>query len=218
MFNPSQFLTEANNNACTMLIKMTTPAGEGLSKTSAIIPLPSLRDCSGLQFFDQKLIGAVASYLHGSAFTIRKLGKTDGITQWSAPCFLQMHQVGVGLTVGYDDVKTVVVLGSDAAVHKAQARSLIGADLDIIVGKDSAVVQSDVSDSLAIPYSLAGGVLLDLSVKGGRVSVNEKLNRQLYGSAVAADHILAGDVDAPGEMKPLYDVLHKLIVVAGTSI
>ena len=60
----------------------------------------------------------------------------------------------------------MVVLGSDAAVHKAQARSLIGADLDIIVGKDSAVVQSDVSDSQAIPYSLAGGALLDLSVKG----------------------------------------------------
>ena len=46
MINPSQLLTEANNNACTMLIKMTTPAGEGMAKTKAIIPLPSLRDCS----------------------------------------------------------------------------------------------------------------------------------------------------------------------------
>ncbi len=54
----------------------------------------------GLQYFDLKLIGAVASYLHGSAFTIRKLGKQDGTTRWSAPCFLQMHQIGLGLTVG----------------------------------------------------------------------------------------------------------------------
>ena len=132
MINPSNVLTEANNNACTMLIKMTTPADVGTAKTTAIIPLPSLRDCSvrvstaccilqvfcylhpmqalkfpelsacaqGLQFFDLKLVGAVASYLHGSAFTIRKLGKQDGITQWSAPCFLQMHQLGLGLTVG----------------------------------------------------------------------------------------------------------------------
>ena len=53
---------------------------------------------------------------------------------------------------------------------------------------------------------------------GGRVSVDEKLNRQLYGSAVTADHILAGDVDAPGEMKPLYNIIHQLIVAAGTSI
>ena len=42
---------------------------------------------------------------------------------------------------GYDDVKTVVVLGSDPAVHKAQSKFLLGADLDLIVGKDSAVVR-----------------------------------------------------------------------------
>ncbi|DBA70508.1 TPA: hypothetical protein ACH3X2_011909 [Trebouxia sp. C0005] len=217
MINPSQLLTEATNNACTMFIKMTTPAGEGMAKTKAIIPLPSLRDCSGLQFFDLKLIGVAASYLHGSAFTIRKLGKQDGTTQWSAPCFLQMHQIGLGLTVGYDDVKTVVVLGGDPAVHKAQSKFLLGVDLDLIVGKDSAVVQSDVSETQAIPYSMADGALLDISVKGGRITVDEKLNRHLYGSSITADHILAGDVDAPDEMKPLYNIIHKLIAAAGTS-
>lgn len=62
--------------------------------------MASMCHLQGLQFFDLKLVGAVASYLHGSAFTIRKLGEQDGITQWSAPCFLQMHQLGLGLTVG----------------------------------------------------------------------------------------------------------------------
>ena len=67
---------------------------------------------------------------------------------------------------GYDDVKTVVVLGGDPAVHKAQSKFLLGVDLDLIVGKDSAVVQSDVSETQAIPYSMADGALLDISVKG----------------------------------------------------
>ena len=67
---------------------------------------------------------------------------------------------------GYDDVKTVLVLGSDPAVHKAQSKFLLGADLDLIVGKNSAVVQSDVSETQAIPYSMADGALLDISVKG----------------------------------------------------
>ena len=58
------------------------------------------------------------------------------------------------------------MLGSDAALHKAQAKNLLGADLDVIVGKDSTVVQSDVSETQAIPYSVADGALLDLSVKG----------------------------------------------------
>lgn len=202
-----------------MLIKMTTPAGVTKAKTNAIIPLTSLRDCSGLQFFDLKLAGAVASYLHGSAFTIRKLGKQDGATQWSAPCFLQMQQFGLGLTAGYDDVKTIVVLGSDAALHKAQgSRSLFGADLDVIVGNNTPVVQSDVSETQAIPYSMADGALIDFSVKGGGVTVDENLNRQLYGPTATAEHILAGDVHAPEETKPLYDAIHSLIVQAGTSV
>ena len=72
---------------------------------------------------------------------------------------------------GYDDVKTVVVLGTDRALRKAQgSRTLLGADLDVIVGKDSAVVQSDVSQSQAIPYSMADGALIDFSVKGTHAS------------------------------------------------
>ena len=72
-------------------------------------------------------------------------------------------------TAGYDDVKTIVVLGSDAALHKAQdTRPLIGADLDVIVGNDTPVVQSDVSETQAIPYSMADGALIDFSVKGIR--------------------------------------------------
>ena len=49
------------------------------------------------------------------------------------------------------------------------------------------------------------------------MSVNDKLNRELYGPSVTADHILAGDVDSPEEMRPLYNIIHKLIVEAGSS-
>lgn len=52
---------------------------------------------------------------------------------------------------------------------------------------------------------------------GGRVVVDDKLNKQLYGPSMTADHILAGDVDAPEEMKPLYNSIHRLIVQAGSS-
>lgn len=50
------------------------------------------------------------------------------------------------------------------------------------------------------------------------MTVDDNLNKQLYGPSVTADHILAGDVDAPEEMKPLYSVIHRLIVQAGTSV
>lgn len=48
--------------------------------------------------------------------------------------------------------------------------------------------------------------------------VDDNLNKQLYGSSVTADHILAGDVDAPEEMHPLYNAIHSLIVQAGTAV
>lgn len=53
---------------------------------------------------------------------------------------------------------------------------------------------------------------------GGRMTVDDKLNKQLYGPSVTVDHILAGDVDAPEEMRPLYNAIHRLIVQAGTSV
>ena len=77
-------------------------------------------------------------------------------------------------------MKTIVVLGSDAALRKAQGtRSLVGADLDVIVGKDSAVVQSDVSQTQAIPYSMADGALIDFSVKGMHQACRAKLHMML---------------------------------------
>lgn len=49
------------------------------------------------------------------------------------------------------------------------------------------------------------------------MTVDDKLNKQLYGPSATADHILSGDVDAPEEMKPLHNAIHRLIVQAGTS-
>lgn len=81
-------------------------------------------------------------------------------------CFILSAETCLNIA-GYDDVKTIVILGSDAALRKVQgSRSLLGADLDVIVGKGSAVVQSDVSQTQAIPYSMADGALIDFSVKG----------------------------------------------------
>lgn len=61
----------------------------------------------------------------------------------------------------------MVILGSDEVLDKHKGvRNLFHVDLDLIIGRDSAVVQSDVSETMAIPYSLAGGTLIDFSVKG----------------------------------------------------
>lgn len=194
-----------------MLSKMTTPAGQGGAKTYDLIPRASVRACLGIQFFDLKLVGAGISLTRGLGFTIRKLGKLNGVTQWSAPCFLRVNNIGVGATLGYDDLQTVVILGTEEVLDKHKGgRNLFGIDFDMIVGRDSAVVQSDVSESQAIPYSLAGGALLDFSIKGGRVQVDKGLNGRLYGSAVLPEHILHGDVGPPKEFFPLFEALNRL--------
>jgi hypothetical protein len=43
---------------------------------------------------DVKLMGAVVNITRGCVFTLRKLGKLNGVTQWSAPCFLRLTNVG----------------------------------------------------------------------------------------------------------------------------
>lgn len=55
----------------------------------------------------------------------------------------------------------------------------------MIVGRDSAVVQSDVSESQAIPYSLAGGALLDFSIKGAMCTIHGKAHHGGWSQAAA---------------------------------
>lgn len=66
-------------------------------------------------------------------------------------------------------METVLILGNEATVDKfRKGGATFGLELDLVVGSESAITQSetDTRKTVAIPYSIAGGALFDVSLKG----------------------------------------------------
>lgn len=179
----------------------------------ARLPRDFLKSAAGLQFSVVQTGGLGVSASRGRAFTIARLGKTAGISSWSGPAYATCHAAGLGLTMGYDTVSTVTVLGTPAAVRSAAAAGPRGGlELDVIVGRDKAVLQTEVDGDPVVPFSVAGGAMVDVSAKVGAYLPASKKNAAVYGrlGGVAPADILAGHVDHPVEFEPLYELISAL--------
>lgn len=200
--------------AMAMLKRVAGPARASSAAPGAAAPtLPRdyLKTCAGLQFVVVQTGGLGLSGARGRALTIAKLGKRNGVTVWSAPAFTTCHAAGLGLTLGYDVVRSVVVLGTPAAVaDAARAGPRLGLELDVVAGRERDVVQSVEAGCPTVPYSVAGGAMLDLSLKGGATLPATRKNEAAYGRGATPASILAGGVDRPAEFEPLYEMLSAL--------
>jgi lipid-binding SYLF domain-containing protein len=178
---------------------------------SARLPRDFLRSAAGLQFSIVETGGFGLSGSRGRAFTVARLGKTAGVSAWSGPAYSTCHAAGLGLTVGFDTLSTVTVLGTPDAVRAAsQPGPRGGIELDLIAGKNKAVLQTEVDGDPVVPFAVASGGLLDVSAKVGAYLPDKKKNAAVYGKAVAPADILAGHVDHPIEMEPLYELMSAL--------
>jgi lipid-binding SYLF domain-containing protein len=221
--DPTLVLQKDAAKAISMIKRMTTPPTSESPKANNIIPLDFIRRCKGIQFISTKLGGLVVSVQRGSSFTIQRITDEAGNTTWSGPVFSTISNIGIGLTAGYDALDTIVILGNAATVDKLKTgEAKYGLDLDLIVGRESALVQSDndwtEAETAAIPYTLADGALLDVSFKGGAITINRKKNQAVYGPDATPEAILNGQVPAPEEFAPLYKLLEELSVVAPVEL
>lgn len=175
------------------------------------LPRDFLKSAAGLQFSVVQTGGLGLSGSRGRAFTVARLGRTAGISSWSGPAYATCHAAGLGLTVGFDTVSTVTVLGSPASVRAASsAGPRGGVELDLIAGKDRAVSQTEVDGDPVVPFSVAGGAMLDLSAKVGAFLPAAKKNAAVYGRPTGSNDILCGHVDHPVEFEPLYELISVL--------
>lgn len=183
--------------------------------TQAMLPRDYLKSCSGLLFQAVNTGGFGVVGARGRGFVIAKLGKKDGLTSWSAPAFQTFHAAGVGLSFGFDTIFTVVVLGTPQAVKDAaKSGPNLGIEVDLVAGREREVVQSSEDGCPTVPFSVAGGAMLDISLKGGATLAATKKNAAAYGGVrgVSVSDILfkEGAVDRPAEFEPLYELLSAL--------
>ncbi|KAK9814359.1 hypothetical protein WJX72_004527 [[Myrmecia] bisecta] len=185
---------------------MTTPTSDEHPDAHDIIPRKNIRDAKGVQFVVSRLRGLGLSYLRGRCIVFKKLGKD----QWSAPLFSSINSIGFGLTAGYDVIETIAIMGTEEVLEKfKKGGPRFHVDLDVIAGRNSPVAQSG-TDIPLVPYTIAGGALIDFSFKGGAATMDKKRNEATYGRSVTPAQVLDGQVEPPAEFEELYELLNKL--------
>lgn len=204
----------------------------GPAEREQLLPPSYIAHAQGLAFLFTSKGGLGLSFEHGWGCVIQRLGKravdaegggADGCLDgcvWSAPAFVRINNVGVGLTVGYDSLETVLVLPNRSHVSAFQRTDVdLTIDAGLVVGRNREVVDEETVDSptlaggalqrapAPIPYSVGDGALFDLSLKGGICSADERMNWSVYGANATASEILEGQHAPPAEFAPLYAVL-----------
>ncbi|KFM26588.1 hypothetical protein F751_2175 [Auxenochlorella protothecoides] len=161
-----------------------------LPRGTEALPRGKVVKAKGLLFMLSKKVGIAASIQHGHGFLIAKLPGVGGEDSWSAPVFVKIRSGGVGITLGVSEIKTLGT--SDAAERPGTTFGSPAAMRDIV------------------SYSIAQGHMVDLSLRGGCLSLDEDAARAAYGPGVDQAKALTGDLELPAPLKSLYAALDKV--------
>ncbi|KAK9813618.1 hypothetical protein WJX73_010851 [Symbiochloris irregularis] len=147
--DPSLVLRSDCAKCCDVLQRLTgVSSSASVRPGHQILPLEVLADCKGISFVETR------------------------------PCFANITDVGFGLTLGYNEVHTIVCHGTKAAIDRMKRNEpTINFGGALIAGKNSAISTSLEEGLSSMPFSLADGVLVDLSLKGGAVILHKKKNQ-----------------------------------------
>lgn len=198
---------------------------ESLPRGTEPMPRSELHFCNGLAFTFVRKLGVGLSFEAGHGFVIRKIytGEQGGrpTWTWSAPLFLTVTAAGLGLTVGYTEIESIIVLDTPEAVQ-GFTKSQWSVDTDITgaaggaVGAHLPATAANVSNmklsDKTFAYSITKGAILDVSLTGLNYATDPAMNKAFYGNrGVTPQSILDGAVEPPEPMGELYAALDKVL-------
>lgn len=221
-------LEDDASRATIILQKLTSKKDElkeSLPRGTEPMPRSELHFCNGLAFTFVRKMGVGLSFESGRGFVLRKIytGELNGrpTWTWSAPLFLTVTAAGLGLTLGYTEIESVIVLDTPEAVQsftKSQwsvdtditgaAGGAMGAHLPATAANMSNMRLSDKT----FTYSITKGAILDVSLTGLNYATDPVMNNSFYGNnGVTPQSILDGAVEPPEPMQELYTALDKVL-------
>ncbi|PSC74547.1 SH3 domain-containing [Micractinium conductrix] len=219
---------EDDSSRATIIVQKLTSRKEELTQSlprgTEPMPRSELHFCNGLAFTFVRKVGVGLSFEGGHGFVIRKIytGDRDGRPQWtwSAPLFLTVAAAGLGLTVGYTEIESVIVLDTAEAVQ-AFTKSQWSVDTDITgaaggaMGAHLPATAANMSNmklsDKTFTYSITKGAILDVSLTGLNYATDPAMNKSFYGNKVTPQAILDGGLEPPEPMRELYAVLDKVL-------
>lgn len=180
------------------------------------LPLDLLQTCKGILFLRIWKGGLFLGGISGTGIVM-----THHNQKWSAPCAVSIGGLQIGFQVGIERIDDILLLHDDSAlklfIEKGHFR--LGVDASFAIGsfgRDSnmGVVMSQGGESKSIySYSFAKGAFVGISLDGGTLSIDDKVNEDFYARKISVNDIFYGDIPLPQhnlELNKLLELLNSL--------
>jgi len=167
------------------------------------LPFDLFKTCKGIMFLR---IWKGGLFLGGISGTGLVMAHHEGI--WSSPCAVSIGGLQIGFQVGIERVDDILVLHDDAALKLfiEHGHFRLGVDASLAIGnygRDSnmGVVMSEGGESKSIySYSFAKGAFVGISLDGGTLSIDDKVNEEFYGRKIGIREIFYQNVQIPKQI------------------
>mmetsp|Transcript_6107 Transcript_6107/g.17489 ORF Transcript_6107/g.17489 Transcript_6107/m.17489 type:complete len:299 (+) Transcript_6107:190-1086(+) len=183
-----------------------------------------LKAARGVFFMHTTKLGLGLGLKWGSGWLLMRTALDP--PRWSAPVLYHVKEGSIGFTAGRGGSATLIALGTDAAVDAfCSGKAVLGDDMSFSLGgNDAAPAESsnafDRSWKESVAWTVADGLLLDVSLTGGVITVDKKHNAALYGASATPTTIIvksSSTTRKPGGFDDVYAALNAIIACADSD-
>lgn len=173
-----------------------------------------LKDARGVFFMHTRKLGLGFGVKWGRGWLLMRTALDP--PHWSAPVFYSVKEGSFGFTAGVGGNATLIALGTDAAVDAfCEGKAVMGDDVSFSLGgSESAPAQSanalDTCWKESVAWTVADGMLLDVSLIGGSITVDAEHNEAVYGQGSNPTTIIV-KASTSGQTPPAFEAVYSAL-------
>jgi len=163
------------------------------------IPINLFQSCKGIVLLRIWKAGIGIGGMGGSGIVLAHHNQT-----WSQPCAVTLGGLQIGVNFGVERVDDVLLLRDDSALRlfTEKGHFKLGLDASIALGDfgvdtNTSIAMGGKETKSIYAYSFAKGAFFGISLDGGVLSIDDKVNEEHYGTKVHVKDIFYGNVVAP---------------------
>lgn len=157
----------------------------------------NLKNAKGLLIFPE--VFKAGYFIGGSGGTGVLVVRKENSCDWTNPAFYTIGSVSLGLQIGGEVSKVIMMAMTDKAIDSLLASSLkVGGDASVALGPVGAGAKANITTDF-ISFAKTKGLYAGVNLEGSVVDVRDSLNAAYYGKDVKpTDIIVKRDVESMG--------------------
>jgi lipid-binding SYLF domain-containing protein len=148
---------------------------------------------------------------YGKGVVARRLSDS----RWSSPVFIQIGGGSFGLQIGATSTDLVLVFTDSKALDRLEKGNdlKLGVDAGVVAGPIGREAEAGVNanlESAVYAYSRAKGLFAGVALDGAVISLDDGMNKKVYGSQTTAKDVVEGRVQMTGS-DPFVAALDRIV-------